>query len=111
MTFDEQINLVNQITDDTDEVMGDHAKTVGAATINTSPTFDLWCDYIYLDTDERRRFAQVSHEYLIEQLQFQYYSSASNLDLNFNHPVKELIWTNSTWEGLDSSDNNTEVDV
>ncbi len=24
----------------------------------------LWCDYIYLDTDERRRFAQVSHEYL-----------------------------------------------
>jgi hypothetical protein len=30
----------------------------------------LFVDYIYLDTDERRRFAQVSHEYLIEQLQF-----------------------------------------
>ena len=50
----------------------------------------LWCDYIYLDTDERRRFAQVSHEYLIEQLQEQSYGS-SNTELNFNHPVKELI--------------------
>jgi len=53
----------------------------------------LWADYIYLDTDERRRFAQVSHEYLIEQLQFQNQSSNTNHELNFNHPVKELIWT------------------
>ena len=60
---------------------------------NTSGTnsFDLWCDYIYLDTDERRRFAQVSHEYLIEQVQHQS-SSGGNIKLNFNHPVKELIW-------------------
>ena len=55
-------------------------------------TFDLWAEYIYLDTDERRRFAQVSHEYLIEQLQFQSQSAAGTMDLNFNHPVKELIW-------------------
>ena len=55
---------------------------------------DLYVDYIYLDTDERRRFAQVSHEYLIEQLQFQNFSSDNTtLDLNFNHPVKELIFT------------------
>jgi hypothetical protein len=54
-------------------------------------TFDLWCDYIYLDTDERRRFAQVSHEYLIEQVQYQR-SSGGNIDLNFNHPVKEIVW-------------------
>ena len=61
-------------------------------------TFNLWCDYIYLDTDERRRFAQVSHEYLIEQVQFSEFSGTTagapaTLDLNFNHPVKELIWT------------------
>jgi hypothetical protein len=56
----------------------------------TAPTNQLWCDYIYLDTDERRRFAQVSHEYLIEQVQEQSYT-ASSTDLNFNHPVKELI--------------------
>ena len=52
-----------------------------------------WVDYIYLDTDERRRFAQVSHEYLIEQLQYVSESAKQNIDLNFNHPVKELIWT------------------
>ena len=57
----------------------------------------LWVDYIYLDTDERRRFAQVSHEYLIEQLQLntEAYTAASpskTVDLNFNHPVKELVW-------------------
>jgi len=51
----------------------------------------LWCDYIYLDTDERRRFAQVSHEYLIEQVQEQTLVAGGG-DLNFNHPVKELIW-------------------
>ena len=54
--------------------------------------FKLFADYIYLDTDERRRFAQVSHEYLIEQLQFQELHNDTILNLNFNHPVKELIW-------------------
>jgi hypothetical protein len=53
----------------------------------------LWAEYIYLDTDERRRFAQVSHEYLIEQLQYQENTGSSALDLNFNHPVKELIFS------------------
>ena len=56
----------------------------------------LWVDYIYLDTDERRRFAQVSHEYLIEQLQFHgdesVNSSSNKIKLNFNHPTKELVW-------------------
>jgi hypothetical protein len=51
------------------------------------------CDYIYLDTDERRRFAQVSHEYLIEQVQEQTADASGSFKLNFNHPVKELIWT------------------
>jgi hypothetical protein len=59
----------------------------------------LWADYIYLDTDERRRFAQVSHEYLIEQLQFQDSASATSHELNFNHPVKELIWTGGWTSG------------
>ena len=54
----------------------------------------VWCDYIYLDTDERRRFAQVSHEYLIEQLQIESMTNSSgDKKINFNHPVKELIWT------------------
>jgi len=58
---------------------------------------NLWVDYIFLDTDERRRFAQVKHEYLIEQLQFSGDESLSSksttrVKLNFNHPCKELIW-------------------
>ena len=56
----------------------------------------LYVDYIYLDTDERRKFAQVSHEYLIETLQFtggeSITSSSNKLKLNFNHPCKELVW-------------------
>jgi hypothetical protein len=55
----------------------------------------LYADYIYLDTDERRRFAQVSHEYLIEQVQEQQLSKGLSNQLNFNHPVKELIWTSA----------------
>jgi hypothetical protein len=58
----------------------------------TPSSVELWADYIYLDTDERRRFAQVSHEYLIEQVQHTSGNDAS-IDLNFNHPVKELVWT------------------
>ena len=53
----------------------------------------LWADYIYLDTEERRRFAQVSHEYLIEQVQHQQSANAASIELNFNHPVKELVWS------------------
>ena len=60
----------------------------------------LWCDYIYLDTDERRRFAQVSHEYLITQVQHDEFATGkANIDLNFNHPVKELVWTGA-WNGV-----------
>jgi hypothetical protein len=64
--------------------------TLSGVTLDSA---SLWVDYIYLDTDERRRFAQVSHEYLIEQLQFTGDEQPDNkIKLNFNHPVKELIW-------------------
>ena len=56
----------------------------------------VYIDYIYLDTEERRRMAQQSHEYLIEQTQYNEdkgITSANNrIDLTFNHPVKELVW-------------------
>ena len=56
----------------------------------------LYVDYCYLDTEERRRFAQQSHEYLIEQVQYtgaeSITSSSNKIQLNFNHPVKELFW-------------------
>ena len=56
----------------------------------------LYVNYIFLDTDERRRMAQNPHEYLIEQLQFtgdeSVGSSSNKIKLNFNHPCKELVW-------------------
>jgi len=56
----------------------------------------LYIDYIFLDTEERRKMAQNPHEYLIEQLQFtgdeSVGSSSNKIKLNFNHPCKELIW-------------------
>jgi len=67
-----------------------------SATLGANHSNKLWADYIYLDTDERRRFAQVSHEYLIEQVQEQSLAALTTNDLNFNHPVKELIWACSS---------------
>ncbi len=70
----------------------------GIAPTAYAGSFKLFVDYVYLDTDERRRFAQVSHEYLIEQVQHTgdetvaQTTTNKNFTLNFNHPVKELIW-------------------
>ena len=59
-------------------------------------SFKVFANYIYLDTEERRRFAQKGHEYLIEQVQHtgtDTLASGSNQKrLSFNHPVKELVW-------------------
>jgi hypothetical protein len=77
--------------------IGDNFETsVAGNAADCDAVCKVWCDYIYLDTDERRRFAQVSHEYLIEQIQHQSSSGAASVKLNFNHPVKELIWTDTT---------------
>ena len=58
-------------------------------------TFSVWGNYIFLDTEERKNFAQNPHEYLIETVQDMTTSASAgrrNYRLNFNHPVKELVW-------------------
>ena len=61
-------------------------------------TFKVWANYIYLDTEERRRFAQKGHEYLIEQVQhtgtdaMAVAGQTKQIRLSYNHPVKELVW-------------------
>ena len=77
-----------------------YASSTGSDVIGTTgnslSNVNLYVDYIYLDVDERRRFSQVAHEYLIEQLQFtgeETLNTTTNLvKLNFTHPIKELIW-------------------
>ena len=76
------------------KVIVNWSAAVGASTSTVADAVSLWADYVYLDTDERRRFAQVSHEYLIEQVQhLEGDADTLSTDLNFNHPVKELVWS------------------
>jgi hypothetical protein len=67
---------------------GDYLSTSG---------FKVWGNYVYLDTEERRRFAQKGHEYLIEQVQHTGVDTVTaagtkQVRLSYNHPVKELVW-------------------
>ena len=71
------------------------SKQTGANDV-TITDLTLFCDYIFLDTEERKTFAQNPHEYLIETVQTVTSSlsgtSANSVRLPFNHPVKELVW-------------------
>ena len=93
ITLNDAVNLVSA-----NSQAGSGKTTVSYAATQLPAITDmaLYIDYIYLDVEERRRFAQESHEYLIEQLQFegqqQITSSSERIDLTLNHPVKELIW-------------------
>jgi hypothetical protein len=85
-----------------EEVVG-YGSVSGDDIDEMAETPKLYSDFFYLDTDERRRFSQMSHEYLIEQLQFtgsevtqQITGDAVvpfSMRLNFNHPTKALYWT------------------
>jgi len=63
----------------------------------TTSGLKVWGNYVYLDTEERRRFAQKGHEYLIEQVQHTGVDTVTaagtkQVRLSYNHPVKELVW-------------------
>ena len=97
-----KINLDIRPIDECLWAIGDLTNSSGASQRVTSAynqslvAASLYVDYVFLDTDERRRMAQNPHEYLIEQLQFtgdeSVGSSSNKIKLNFNHPCKELIF-------------------
>jgi len=88
--IDECLFAVNSLTADSGSVKVTNAYNQSLVAAS------LYVDYVFLDTDERRRMAQNPHEYLIEQLQFtgdeSVGSSSNKIKLNFNHPCKELVW-------------------
>jgi hypothetical protein len=96
--FETKANCLIDLQAATGTVSTSEAYTTSTTgTVANITDMSLWVDYIFLDTDERRRFAQLSHEYLIEQLQFTGTEtlnggSTNRVKLNFNHPCKELIW-------------------
>jgi hypothetical protein len=77
-----------------------HTNNVSLAKLNNGTGVfnngSLLVDYVYIDTEERRRFAQIGHEYLINQLQFTGTQAVTQnplrVTLQFNHPSKEFIW-------------------
>ena len=81
-----------------------------AGTTNTAGLSDvvIFSDYFFLDGDERKKFAQESHEYLIETVQEYVGSAATNEttlnQLSFNHPVKELVWVYTNSDGSGKGD-------
>ena len=89
---------INVMWNDTQHIAGDFRTGVsqGLTYLPNPSQASIYIDYIYLDVEERRRMAQQSHEYLIEQSQYNEdkgISSYNNrVDLTFNHPVKELVW-------------------
>ena len=92
-----RINVtLSPATDLVSATPGTNTVSQQAAKLPNLKDMALYIDYIYLDVDERRRFAQQSHEYLIDQLQYglqQTLTTASaRIDLTLNHPVKELVW-------------------
>ena len=90
ITLEDSVNLVNGTAGSPGTIASQ------AARLPNLKDMALYIDYVYLDVDERRRFAQESHEYLIDQLQYTgqqtITTSSGRLDLTLNHPVKELIW-------------------
>ena len=92
---DEVLFAVTNLTEGTGKGNGSSVKD-GAAYQKSLVAASLYVDYVFLDTDERRRMAQNPHEYLIEQLQFtgdeSVGSSSNKVKLNFNHPCKEIVF-------------------
>ena len=94
ITYDQNINNTNDIVNA--YKIGSTLKGILTAPDKFNFNVDIAVTYIYLDDMERKRFSKSSHEYLIEQLQFQYENGQTNKDVDissFQHPVKELIWT------------------
>lgn len=54
----------------------------------------LDCNYIYVDSEERKRIAESDHKILITQTQriSQAVRQSKSVELNFNHPVKEIYF-------------------
>lgn len=53
-------------------------------------------NYVYLDDEERKKFAQYGHEYLIDQTQYALFNNITNqkinIKLDFFNPIKQLFW-------------------
>jgi len=122
--FDTNAGNFTDFEDEKEDGGVDNSTTATFTNVSSELSLDdakIWVDYIFLDTDERRRFAQVTHEYLIEQLQFTGSDSVTHgaetmksIRMNFNHPCKEIVWvtrknaSNIYWNNYSSASTGTD---
>ena len=113
-----RLNIKLRALQDLFYISSSSATVCGSLQVNkvTLGDISVWGDYIYLDTEERRRFVANTHEYLIEQIQYTMPISIpkdslqQNIRLEFNHPIREFIWfvqrdimvTNHEWFNFSS---------
>ena len=106
---------VRILTRNINTLINTNADTTGATPVTKPPEVNLWVDFIYLDDDERKRFAENTHEYLIEQVQQIEIDSVQSLErINLNFPVKELIWifqNNTVKQEKEFKDGVTNIDA
>jgi hypothetical protein len=87
----------------------------GTTVITNISSIGVFAEYIYLDTVERKQFSQNAHEYLIDQVQLQTINpmgttnNQASFDLNFNHPIKELIITGNPEYYVDNNNYNPNI--
>jgi len=115
-----EVQLHLELSELKDLIKSDAVLTAPVDTSNTTAAVTsckLFVDYVYLDADERRRFAQTHHEYLIEQPQemnaetILAATTTQKIDIFFNHPVKELKWviSNDVYTTSGSTGNNNKL--
>ena len=94
------INLDITFRDLKEVIKTDNYNTIDNISVKANSIFDckVFTECIYLDKKEKKFFALQSHNYLIEQLQYNgddiitHFDTNKTIYLNFKNPVKELFW-------------------
>jgi len=73
--------------------------------------WDVYANYVYLDTQEREHFASTPQNMIITQVQKATASLAKIQELNFNHPVKYLAAGKATALEILNDDNKLKLQI
>lgn len=103
---DVKLNIVTRSVENLFNLDGELSYT------NTVPQIDMWCNYIFLDKEEKRKFLLEKKAYLIQQVQ-KYENDIKLINpIKFYHPVKEIIWVSQNNNVVsESGSGNSDTDV
>ena len=103
---DVKLNIVTRSVENLFNLDGELSYT------NTVPQIDMWCNYIFLDKEEKRKFLLEKKAYLIQQVQ-KYENDIKLINpIKFYHPVKEIMWVSQNNNVVsESGSGNSDTDV